>query len=160
MFHKHKYSLMGLTVLATLFLGGLAVAQDRDHDRDRDKDRDDRWGYQDRDRDRDEDQDRDRGWNRDRDRDRDRDQDAYRNDRGFFRGGDIARDWGSRDGFDAARGDSRARKSFNSSPRGRYKHSDRGYQRYFGDKREYQEQYARAYRESYERAWEHGGWRR
>lgn len=162
MFHKHKYSLMALTVLATLFLGGLAVAQDRDHDRDRDKDRDDRWGYQDRDRDRDEDrdQDRDRGWNRDRDRDRDRDQDAYRNDRGFFRGGDIARDWGSRDGFDAARGDSRARKSFNSSPRGRYKHSDRGYQRYFGDKREYQEQYARAYRESYERAWEHGGWRR
>ncbi len=160
MFHKHKYSLMALTVLATLFLGGLAVAQDRDHDRDRDKDRDDRWGYQDRDRDRDEDrdQDRDRGWNRDRDRDRD--QDAYRNGRGFFRGGDIARDWGSRDGFDAARGDSRARKSFNSSPRGRYKHSDRGYQRYFGDKREYQEQYARAYRESYERAWEHGGWRR
>jgi hypothetical protein len=90
----------------------------------------------------------------------DRDRDGYRGGYGF-RGGDAARDWGFRDGTDAARGDVRARKSFNPSPRGRYKHADRGYERYFGDKREYQEQYARAYREGYERVWQHGGgWRR
>jgi hypothetical protein len=101
---------------------------------DRDGDRDDRWGYNDRDR------------------------DAYRNN--WFRGGDAARDWGYRDGSDAARSDVRERKSFNPNPRGRYKHADRGYERYFGDRREYQEQYARAYRDGYERAWDRGGWRR
>jgi hypothetical protein len=138
MFYKNRIA--GLAVLATLFLSGIAVAQDRDDNRDRD-----RWGYQDRDRD------HDRDWDRDHYRDRD---DHH------FRGGDVARDWGSRDGADAARGDWRARKSSNSNPRGRYKHSDRGYDRRFGDKREYQEQYARAYRESYERAWQGGGWRR
>jgi len=137
MFQKIK--LAGLATAATLILSGLAVAQDRDHDDYRDRDR---WGYQDRDRD------------RDAYRDRDRD------DRGF-RGGDAARDWGSRDGADAARGDWRARKSFNPTPRGRYKHSDRGYDRRFGDKREYQEQYARAYHEGYEHAWQgRDGWRR
>jgi hypothetical protein len=141
MFHKSK--IIGLAVLA-LLLSGVAVAQDRDRDDDRDRDR---WGYQDRDRD----------WDRDRDRDRDhyRDRDDHR-----FRGGDVARDWGSRDGADAARGDWHARKSFKPNPRGRYKHSDRGYERRFGDKREYQEQYARAYREGYEHAWQGGGWRR
>jgi hypothetical protein len=139
MFHKSKVT--GLAVLATLLLSGLAVAQDRDHDRD-DRDRG-HWGYQD----------------RDHDGDRDRDRDDYRG-RDRFRGNDVARDWGSRDGADAARSDWRARKSSNSNPRGRYKHSDRGYERRFGDKREYQEQYARAYRESYERAWQGGGWRR
>jgi hypothetical protein len=126
MFYKNRIA--GLAVLATLFLSGMAVAQDRDdyyHDRDR-------WGYQDRDHDRDD----------------------------HFRGGDVARDWGSRDGADAARSDWHAHKSFNSNPRGRYKHSDRGYDRRFGDKREYQEQYARAYRESYEHIWDRGGWRR
>ena len=126
MFRKSRMA--GLAVLATLFLSGFAVAQDRDYDRDR-------WGYQ------------------DRDGDRDRDRDRNYRDRDRFRGGDAARDWGFRDGSDAARSDWRARKSFNPSPRGRYKHSDRGYERYFGDKREYQEQYARAYREGYERAW-------
>ena len=140
MFHKNR--IVGLAVLATLFLSGLAVAQDRDDDRNRDRDR---WGYQDRDHDGDRDRDHDRGWDRDDHR---------------FRGGDIARDWGSRDGSDAARGDWRARKSFNPTPRGRYKHSDRGYDRRFGDKRGYQEQYARAYHEGYERAWQGGGWRR
>ena len=54
----------------------------------------------------------------------------------------------------------RSRKSFNPNPRGRYKHSDRGYERYFGDKREYQEQYAQAYRQGYERAWDRDGRRR
>ncbi len=134
MFYKSRIA--GLAVVATLFLSGLAVAQDRDYDRDR-------WGYHDRDRD------------GDRDRDRDGYRDGYR-----FRGGDVARDWGFRDGSDAARSDRRVRKSFNPNPRGRYKHSDRGYDRRFGDKREYQEQYAQAYREGYERAWDHGGWRR
>jgi len=128
----HTKRIAGLAVLATLLLGGLAVAQDRDDYRDRD-----RWGYQ------------------DRDHDRDRDRDDHR-----FRGDDAARDWGSRDGADAARGDWREHKHFNNNPRGRYKHSDRGYDRRFGDKHEYQEQYARAYRESYERAWHDGGWRR
>jgi hypothetical protein len=132
----HKIRIAGLAVLATLFLGGIAVAQDRDEDRDRD-----RWGYQDRD--------------RDRDDYRDRDRDDHR-----FRGDDIARDWGSRDGADAARSDWYARKSFNPNPRGRYKHSDRGYERRFGDKHEYQEHYARAYHEGYEHAWQGGGWRR
>lgn len=141
MFHQNRIA--GLAVLATLFLSGIAVAQDRDRDDYRDRDR---WGYQDRDRDRDHDRDHDR----DRDRDRDR-----------FRGDDVARDWGSRDGADAARGDWSHRKSFNPNPRGRYKHSDRGYDRRFGDKREYQEQYARAYHEGYEHAWQGGGgWRR
>jgi len=134
MFHKNRIA--GLAVLATLFLGGIAVAQDRDDYRDRD-----RWGYQDRD--------------RDRDDYRDRDRDDHR-----FRGDDAARDWGSRDGADASRSDWRARKSFNPNPRGRYKHSDRGYDRRFGDKHEYQEQYARAYHEGYEHAWQGGGWRR
>ena len=140
MFHKNRIA--GLAVLATLFLSGIAVAQDRDDYRDRD-----RWGYQDRDRDGD----------RDRDRDdyRGRDRDDYR-----FRGGDVARDWGSRDGSDAARSDWRARKSFNPTPRGRYKHSDRGYDRRFGNKREYQELYARAYHEGYEHSWCGDGWRR
>ncbi len=128
MFRKSRIA--GLAVLATLCLGGLAVAQDRDDDRYRDRDRDN-WGY------------------------RDRDRDDFR-----FRGGDAARDWGFRDGTDAARGDMRARKSFNPTPRGRYKHSDRGYERRFGDKREYQEQYARAYHEGYERTWDHSGWDR
>ncbi len=138
MFKKNRIA--GLAVLATLFLSGMAVAQDRDRDGDRD-----RWGYQDRDRDGD--RDHDRNWDRDRDDHR-------------FRGGDVARDWGSRDGADAARGDWRARKSFNPNPRGRYKHSDRGFDRRFGDLREYQEQYARAYHEGYEHAWQGGGWRR
>lgn len=134
MFHKNRIA--GLAVLATLFLGGIAVAQDRDDYRDRD-----RWGYQDR--------------GRDRDDYRDRDRDDHR-----FRGDDVARDWGSRDGADASRSDWYARKSFNPNPRGRYKHSDRGYERRFGDKHEYQEQYARAYHEGYEHAWQGGGWRR
>jgi hypothetical protein len=142
MFMKNRIA--GLAVLATLFLSGMAVAQDRDRDDNRDRDR---WGYQDRDRDRDRDRDHDRNWDRDRDDHR-------------FRGGDVARDWGSRDGADAARGDWRARKSFNPNPRGRYKHSDRGFDRRFGDLREYQEQYARAYHEGYEHAWQGGGWRR
>jgi len=139
-----KLRMAGWAVVATLALSGLALAQDRDDDRYRDQNR---WGYQDRDRDRDRD--------RDGDRDRYRDRDDYR-----FRGGSVARDWGSRDGSDAAYGDYRERKSFNPNPRGRYKHSDRGYDRSFGDKRWYQEQYAQAYREGYERAWQHGGWRR
>ena len=126
--------------VATLALSGLAVAQDRDDDRYRNGDR---WGYNDHDRD-------DRYRN-----DRYRDRDDYR-----FRGGNVARDWGSRDGADAAYGDVRSRKSFNPNPRGRYKHSDRGYERYFGDKREYQEQYAQAYRQGYERAWDRDGRRR
>ena len=135
----NKSRLAGLAVVATLFLGGAAVAQDRDDDRDRD-----RWGYQDRDRDHD--RDRDRDWDHDRDR---------------FRGNDVARDWGSRDGADVARGDWSHRKSFNPNPRGHYKHADRGYDRRFGDKREYQEQYSRAYHEGYEHAWQGGGgWRR
>lgn len=140
MFDKKRVA--GLTVVATLFLGGLAVAQDRD-DANRDRDR---WGYQDRDHDRD-----------DRDRDRDRDRDDHR-----FRGDDVARDWGSRDGAEAARGDLHSRKSSNPNPRGRYKHSDRGYDRRFGDLRAYQEQYARAYREGYEQTYRgaDGGWRR
>lgn len=141
MFDKKR--IVGLTAVATLFLGGLAVAQDRDDDRYRDRDR---WGYQDRDRDGDRDRDHDRGWDRDHD---------FRQ-RGF----DVAKDWGFRDGQDAARGDSRYRKSFNPSPRGRYKHSDRGYDRRFGEKRDYQEAYARAYREGYGQAWDHSGWRR
>ena len=70
-----KKRIAGLTAVATLFLGGLAVAQDRDDNRDRD-----RWGYQDRDRDGDRDRDHDRGWDRDHD---------FRQ-RGF----DVARDWG------------------------------------------------------------------
>ena len=130
----NKTRLAGLAVVATLFLSGAAVAQDWDHDRDDYRDRD-RWGYQ--------------------DRDHDRDRDDRR-----FRGDDAARDWGSRDGADAARGDWSRHKSFNPNPRGRYKHSDRGYDRRFGDKREYQEHYARAYHEGYERAWQGGGWRR
>jgi hypothetical protein len=105
----------------------------------------------------------DRDYDRDRDRSgyNDRDRDGYRSN--WFRGGDAARDCGYRDGSDAARGDSRVGKSFNPTPRGRYKHSDRGYDRRFGDKREYQEHYAQAYREGYEAAWDHrgrGGWRR
>jgi hypothetical protein len=131
-----KYRIAGLAALATLFLSSVAVAQDRDRDDDRDRDRS---TYQD----------------RDHDGDRYRDRDDHR-----FRGGDVARDWGSRDGADAARSDYRARKSFNPNPRGRYKHSDRGYERNFGEKREYQEQYARAYHEGYEHAWQGGGWRR
>ena len=135
-----KSRVAAFALFATLALSGLAVAQDRDDDRYHD-----RGGYQDRDRD-------------DRYRDHDdryRDRDDYR-----FRGGDAARDWGSRDGADAAYGDQRERKSFNPNPRGRYKHSDRGYDRRFGYKRWYQEQYARAYHEGYERAWDRGGWRR
>jgi len=135
-----KNRIAGLAVLATLILSGMAVAQDRDRDGDRDRDR---WGYQDRDHDRD--------WDRDRDHYRDRDD---------FRGRDVARDWGSRDGADAGRGDWHARKSFNPNPRGRYKHSDRGYDRRFGDKHEYQEAYAHAYHESYEHAFRGDGWRR
>jgi hypothetical protein len=133
MFHKNKGRIAGLAVLATLLLSGLALAQDRDGDRD------DGWGYH------------------DQDRDRDAYRDGYR-----FRGGDAARDWGYRDGSDAARSDVRERKSFNPNPRGRYKHADRGYERYFGDRREYQEQYARAYRDGYARAWDNRdrGWRR
>jgi hypothetical protein len=137
MFHKNRIA--GLAVLATLFLGGIAVAQDRD--RDRDDYRRDSWGYQDRDHD---------GY-RDHDRFYDRDD---------FRGRDVARDWGYRDGMDAGRGDWHARKSFNPNPRGRYKHSDRGYDRRFGDKHEYQETYARAYHEGYEHAFRGDGWRR
>ena len=144
MLSKSRMAAFGL--FATLALSGLAVAQDRDDDRYRDQNR---WGYQDRDGDRDRDRDRDG------DRDRYRDRDDYR-----FRGGNVARDWGSRDGAEVAYGDQRERKSFNSNPRGRYKHSDRGYDRRFGDKREYQEQYASAYREGYERVWQRGGWRR
>lgn len=134
----HKKRIAGLTVVATLFLGGLAVAQDRD-DTSRDRDR---WSYQDRD---------------DHDRDHDRDRDDHR-----FRGDDVARDWGSRDGAEAARGDLHSRKSFNPNPRGRYKHSDRGYDRRFGDERSYQEQYARAYHEGYEHTYRgaDSGWRR
>jgi len=135
-----KLRMASWAVVATLALSGLALAQDRDDDRYRDQNR---WGYQDRDRD------------RDGDRDRYRDRDDYR-----FRGGNVARDWGSRDGAEAAWSDQRVGKSFNPNPRGRYKHSDRGYERYFGDKREYQEQYAFAYRDGYERAWHRGGWRR
>jgi hypothetical protein len=116
MFHRNRIA--GLAVLATLFLGGIAVAQDRDDYRDRDRD-------------------------------------DHR-----FRGDNVARDWGSRDGADASRSDWYARKSFNPNPRGRYKHSDRGYERRFGDKHGYQEQYARAYHEGYEHAWQGGGWRR
>src|ERR1700741_1299905 len=111
MFHKNRFA--GLAVLATLFLGGIAVAQDRDRDRDDYRDRDS-WGYQDRDRDHDGYRDRDRFYDRD-----------------DFRGRDVARDWGYRDGMDAGRGDWYARKSFNPNPRGRYKHSDRGYERRF-----------------------------
>ena len=137
-----KLRMASWAVVATLALSGLALAQDRDDDRYRDQNR---WGYQDRDGDR----------GRDRDGDRDRDRDDYR-----FRGGNVARDWGSRDGAEAAWSDQRVGKSFNPNPRGRYKHSDRGYERYFGDKREYQEQYAQAYHEGYERVWQRGGWRR
>ncbi len=141
MFHKSR--LTGLAVLVTLLLSRLAVAQDRDNDRDDRRDRD-RWGYQDHD--------------GDRDRDRDYDRDAFRD--GRFRGDDVAHDWGSRDGADAAYSDARAGKSFNPNPRGRYKHSDRGYDRRFGDRHEYQEEYAHAYHESYEHAWARDGWRR
>lgn len=133
-----KSRVAAFALFATLALSGLAVAQDRDDDRYRD-----RGGYQDRD---------------DRYRDHDdryRDRDDYR-----FRSGNVARDWGSRDGAEAAWSDQRVGKSFNPNPRGRYKHSDRGYERHFGDKRWYQEQYARAYHEGYERAWDRGGWRR
>ena len=138
MFRKSRMA--AFAVLATMALSGLAVAQDRDDDRYRDRDR---WGYNDHDRD-----------DRYRD-DRYRDRDDYR-----FRGGSVARDWGSRDGAEAAYGDTRERKSFNPNPRGRYKHSDRGYERYFGDKREYRERYAQAYREGYERTWQQDGRRR
>ena len=144
MFNKKR--LAGLAIAATLCLSGLAVAQDREDRNYQDRDR---WGYQDRDRD------------RDRYGDRDGDRDHYRDrDDGRFRAADVAREWGSRDGAEAARGDSYARKSFNPNPRGRYKHSDRGYDRRFGDKFYYQQQYARAYHDGYEQAWQGNGWRR
>jgi Ni/Co efflux regulator RcnB len=139
MFYKNRIA--GLAVLATLFLSGIAVAQDRDDYRDRD-----RWGYQDRD-------DRDR--DRDRDRDGDRDRDDHR-----FHGADVARDWGSRDGADVARADWSHHKSFNPNPRGRYKNADRGYDRRFGEVHEYRLEYSRAYHEAYEHAWQGDGWKR
>lgn len=100
------------------------------------------------------------------------DGDGDRDDRGYrpydprvgggFFGGDVARDWGYRDGSDAARSDLRLGKGFNSQPRGRYDDADRGYNRSYGDKREYKERYTEAYRQGYATVWDSQGrgWRR
>jgi hypothetical protein len=150
-------------IAATILLGGLSFAQGRDddgyydsnhqwHDR-RDRDdryRDDRrqqdWQYQ------------NRTWPDDR-----RDG-YYRGDPGGYgyRGGSYdngpyGRDnrgftFGFQDGAYVAREDMALGKPYHPEVRGKYRDADRGYDRYWGDKREYRAQYAEGYRRGYMRA--------
>jgi hypothetical protein len=123
MTRKLRMAALLVTVLAGTV--GFAAAQDYRY-----YDRDDRYnGYYD----------RDDYYNRD----------GYRYGN-FRRGMHVAREFGYRDGAQVAREDMWHGKPFNPNPRGRYDDADHGYQRAFGDKREYRERYSRAYREGYE----------
>jgi hypothetical protein len=97
-------------------------------------------------------------WRYDRDDNRYYDNDDYYD--GFQRGMHVAREFGFRDGQEAARGDLWAGKPFNPNPRGRFDDADHGYRREFGSKHEYRERYAQAYRDGYERAFNNGRYSR
>jgi len=97
-------------------------------------------------------------WRYDRDDNRYYDNDDYHDS--FERGMHAAREFGFRDGQEAARGDLWAGKPFNPNPRGRFDDADHGYRREFGSKHEYRERYAQAYRDGYERAFNNGRYSR
>jgi len=94
------------------------------------------------------------GW-RDGDGDRDgrRSNDNWRGGYDPYGGGiyrSEAYRFGYEDGSMAARSDIDKRKSYNSSPRGRYEDRDRGYQREYGNKNEYKAEYTNGYRAGYD----------
>lgn len=96
-------------------------------------------------------------WRYDHDDDRyyDRGDYSYGYDN-FHRGMHVAREYGFRDGREAARSDLYAGKPFNPNPRGRYDDADHGYRREFGSRHEYREHYVEAYREGYQRTYNDG----
>ena len=81
----------------------------------------------------------DRGYGRDRNR----------NDQPWFRGGDVAYQYGYQDGSSVAREDIAKGKSYNPNPRGRYDDADRGYNSRHGDKHAYKARYSEGYRAGY-----------
>jgi len=91
----------------------------------------------------------DYGYQRSYDHDRYRDGNRY----DFREGMHTAREIGYRDGAQVAREDSWRGKPFNPNPRG-HNHADRGYEREFGSRHEYREQYAQAYYDGYSRAYQ------
>lgn len=84
---------------------------------------------------------------------------GYRYDN-FRQGMNVAREFGYRDGAETARQDSWRGKAFNPNPRGRFDDADHGYQRAFGNKHEYREQYIDAYREGYQENYSGNGYYR
>ena len=97
-------------------------------------------------------------WGYDRDDNRYYDNGGYPGN--FDRGMHVARDFGFRDGQEAARGDLWAGKPFNPNPRGRFDDADHGYRRQFGSKHEYRQYYSDAYREGYGRTYNNGRYSR
>jgi hypothetical protein len=83
------------------------------------------------------------------------DHDGYRdgNRYDFREGIHTAREIGYQDGVQVAREDSWRGKPFNPHPRGS-NHADRGYEREFGSRHEYREQYAQSYYDGYSRAYQ------
>jgi hypothetical protein len=144
---------------ATIMFGGLSFAQPSDdgyydsngqwHERryrDHRSHRDDRpyddWQY------------RNRSWPDDR---RDGYYGGSYGSRGNGNWGGYGRDnrafsFGFQDGSYVAREDMSRGKPYHPDPRGKYKDADRGYNRYFGDKREYRADYSAGYRRGYMRA--------
>jgi hypothetical protein len=64
--------------------------------------------------------------------------------------GNVANRFGYEDGSEAAREDLEHRKSYNSSPRGRFGGRDDGYRREFGSKDRYRAEYTAGYRAGYD----------
>ena len=67
-----------------------------------------------------------------------------------FDGANVANRFGYEDGAQAAREDIYHGKPYNSKPRGRFGDRDRGYQREFGSKDHYKDEYSAAYRAGYD----------
>jgi opacity protein-like surface antigen len=60
-----------------------------------------------------------------------------------------AQETGYQDGLNDGRSDFNTHHSFRPTQDGNYKHADRGYENYFGDKARYQEEYRQAYSRGY-----------
>ncbi|HEX4489362.1 MAG TPA: hypothetical protein VH088_24015 [Terriglobales bacterium] len=135
-------------IAATILLSGLSFAQNR-YDDDGYQRSNDQWHDR-------------RGYYDDRDNDRRYDRDPrYRDSYGYSNGGNwggsYGRDnrgfsFGFQDGAYVAREDMALGKPYHPEVRGKYRDADRGYDRYWGDKREYRAQYADGYRRGYMRA--------
>jgi hypothetical protein len=92
-------------------------------------------------------------------------QDRYPNARGNYRYANVAFDNGYNDGLDKGREDARDNDSYDPNRHGRYRSGDRGYDRRYGSKQEYQDIYREGFRAGYDDSFRGadrrsgGGWR-